>query len=164
MVSRRLPTLVWRGGRAFYRNIPGTRLRPIPTMATQFDKIVYILGLGSLGKLIAHSLRKSFPHLPITIIFRRWSSASEWQRSGGQIELITNGKSDFQGPFEYEVQEEPQAIKRLDIRNLIVATKTYDTRGAVATYVGRLSPASSVLFLQNGMGEYFNIILHSITF
>jgi ketopantoate reductase len=153
MLPRRLPPVPLTHARAPYRNIPGVRLRPVPLTATQFDRVVYVLGLGSLGKLVAHSLRKSFPHLPITIVFRRWAAATDWQRGGARIELVgTDGGRDVQEGFEYEVLEEPRAVARLDVRNLIVATKTYDTRGAVTPYVGRLSPASSVLFLQNGLG------------
>jgi 2-dehydropantoate 2-reductase len=144
-----------------YRNIPGVRLRPVPLTSRSPSAGVHILGLGSLGKLVAHSLRTAYPSLPITVVFRRWAPAVEFERAGSRIRLRrgggADGEVDVRGGFEYEVLEEPRKVARLDVRNLVVATKTYDTRGAVAPFVGRLSPASSVLFLQNGLGELLSV-------
>jgi 2-dehydropantoate 2-reductase len=149
--------------RRAYRNLPGVRLRPVLLHSASPSARVHVLGLGALGKLVAHSLRASYPHLHITIVFRRWAPAIDFQRGGGRIEIAGNdGTVDVQSGFEYEVLEEPQAVARLEVRNLIVATKTYDTRGAVAPFVGRLPPTSSVLFLQNGLGERADVNAGSV--
>ncbi|KAF2705852.1 2-dehydropantoate 2-reductase-like protein [Pleomassaria siparia CBS 279.74] len=109
---------------------------------------IHILGLGNLGKLLAHSLRKYHPELPITLLFHRPSLAEEWERAGRCIEIVRNGKSDKQGGFAWEnVRKEKSEIK-----NLLVATKTYGTAQAVTPLKERLGKESTLLFIQNGMG------------
>jgi 2-dehydropantoate 2-reductase len=107
------------------------------------------LGIGNLGKLLAHSLRKCHPQTPITLLFQRQSLVDEWNEAGQRIEVLRNGESDQQGGFDYETLFEDQSL----IKNLIVATKTYATVQALTPLKYRLGPGSTLLFLQNGIGS-----------
>ncbi|ORY10710.1 2-dehydropantoate 2-reductase-like protein [Clohesyomyces aquaticus] len=109
---------------------------------------IHILGLGNLGKLLAHSLRRNHPELPITLLFHRPSLAEEWNQAGQCIEIVRNTKADKQNGFRTEMVSE----KKDQIENLVVATKTHSTVQAIQPIRERLRPTSTLLFLQNGIG------------
>jgi 2-dehydropantoate 2-reductase len=113
------------------------------------NKSIHILGLGNLGKLVAHSLRKSHPEKQISLLFHRESLVEEWNRSGRNIQIERNGESDCRDRFGEESTK-----KGGDIHNLVVATKTYLTVQALLPLKERLRSDSTILFVQNGMGEF----------
>ncbi|PGH12528.1 hypothetical protein AJ80_06689 [Polytolypa hystricis UAMH7299] len=116
-------------------------------------QLIHILGIGNLGKLVAHSLRKSHPKTPITLLFHRPALVEEWNKAGQCIELVRDGVSDRQSGFTYEsVSEGKSQLQDAVIRNLVVATKSYATANALQSLRGRLIPSSTLLFLQNGIG------------
>lgn len=110
---------------------------------------IHILGVGNIGKLFAHSLRKSHPNTPITLLFRHPSLVNEWRKGGQCIEITRNGKPNMQSGFGCETTYDGKG----EIRNLIVATKSYATRQAMLPFKDRLKPSSTILFLQNGVGS-----------
>ncbi|KAI1133861.1 2-dehydropantoate 2-reductase [Hypoxylon sp. FL0543] len=114
---------------------------------------IHILGIGNIGKLFAYALKKSDPSSKVVLLLHRKSLASDWEVGGRCIELVTNGVSVKQGGLDVEVLS-PQTPPESGafIKNLIVATKTYDTTKALSRVQYRLDGTSSILFLQNGMG------------
>lgn len=117
---------------------------------------VHVLGLGNLGRFFAHSLRKAHPDLPITLLFHRQSLVQEWDASSRGIEIATNGVSNRQEGFDFEVIGSDVTSKESGndlISNLIVATKTYATKSALSRIAHRIDQQSSLLFVQNGMGK-----------
>jgi 2-dehydropantoate 2-reductase len=119
---------------------------------------IYVLGLGNLGRFFAHSLRKAHPELPITLLFHRQSLIQAWNDSNRSIDITTNGQSDNQKGFEFEVinSDESSAERQHEISNLIVATKTYATKAALSRIAHRMDRHSTLLFVQNGMGKHTN--------
>ena len=120
---------------------------------------VHILGLGNLGKLFAYSLAKCNKETPITLLFHRASLVPEWDKAGRSIEITTNGVSDRQTGYDYEVLDDTTANGHGPITSLIVATKTYLTVAALRPIKHRLSKDSTLLFLQNGMGKLRSLVL-----
>jgi 2-dehydropantoate 2-reductase len=116
---------------------------------------VHILGIGNLGKFVAHSLRKTHPELPITLLFHRSTLLDEWNQAGRQIEIVTNGVSDKREGFKYEILgAEGKGSERGEaIENLIVSTKTHRTVEAMTPLHERLGKESTVVFCQNGIGK-----------
>ncbi|KAI0436895.1 hypothetical protein F4803DRAFT_571785 [Xylaria telfairii] len=112
---------------------------------------IYVLGVGNLGKYVAHSLRKRHPRLPITLLFHRTDPESEWDAAGRAITLVADDISDKRMDFDVEFLFDSTGLKS-PIKHLIVATKTYTTVSAIGLVKGRLGKDSSILFLQNGMG------------
>ncbi|KAI0544323.1 hypothetical protein F4679DRAFT_565477 [Xylaria curta] len=112
---------------------------------------IYILGVGNLGKYVAHALRKRHPRLPITLLFHRADLKSEWDAAGRAITLVADDISDKRMGFDVEFLSDSTGHKS-PIKHLIVATKTYTTASAIDLVKGRLGKDSSILFLQNGMG------------
>ena len=136
--------------------------RPFTNQFASPDDIIYVLGVGNLGKYVAHSIMKQAPG-SVTLLFHRPDLEEQWQSAGSQIQCVTDGVPDATSGFGVEVlppSEPPtadQAHQKLDqtpIKNLIVATKTYMTTSALERVKGRLGPESTVLFLQNGMGMF----------
>jgi 2-dehydropantoate 2-reductase len=126
--------------------VPGTS--STSAQPTMLPPPVHILGLGNLGKLIAHSLRTRYPDLPITLLFHRPASIDAWREAGASIEIVRNGTSNRQNGFTTELVSSSGA----DIHNLVVATKTYTTVDALRPLKHRLQSSSALLFLQNGIG------------
>lgn len=115
-----------------------------------------MLGIGNIGKLLAHSLaRKPCPPL-ITLLLHRSDMADQYEKAGQSIELVTNGVSDKQFSFCIEVlvnECDTSTSPRKTIQNLIVATKAANTISALARIKNRLNQRSTILFTQNGMGK-----------
>lgn len=111
---------------------------------------IHILGIGNVGKLIAHSLRKSRPETPVTLLFHRYGLEQEWNVAGRNIEIVSSGKSDLRNGFNHEMLSPEQS--RGAIKHLVVATKTYATVAALYPLKDRLDQSSTILFTQNGIG------------
>lgn len=111
---------------------------------------IHILGLGNLGKLVAHALASSHPAPPqVTLLLHRPELFAQWDKAGRYIDVVTKGVADPRAGFQIE---ETFGEESGLIRNLIVATKTYSTIPALTPLRHRLSDESTMLFLQNGMG------------
>ena len=127
-------------------------------MALPAAQQIHILGLGNLGKLVAHALGTVVPPSRITLLFHRTDLISSWDQAEQSIEVVTNGVSDVRKVFETEQISTADGLKRSIIDNLIVATKTYMTVEALRPLRPRLGPTSTLLFLQNGMGQYYALL------
>ncbi|KAI8939377.1 hypothetical protein NX059_003160 [Plenodomus lindquistii] len=117
---------------------------------------VHIIGLGNLGKLLAHSLRRQHPELPITLLFHRPSLVEEWKSAGRCIDIVRGGISNRQSDFTYEYVSGNGSR----IQQLIVATKTHATVRALQPIRHRLDASSTLLFLQNGIGTIDEVTTH----
>jgi 2-dehydropantoate 2-reductase len=120
---------------------------------------ISILGIGNIGKLVAHSLaRKPNPPL-ITLLLHRPDLANVFKQVGQSIEIITNGSSNKQSSFLTEIiangpDDDLKAPRSKFIRNIIVATKANHAISALDSVKHRLDRQSTVLFTQNGMGKW----------
>lgn len=115
-------------------------------------KSIHILGLGNIGKLTAHCLAAGTP-ASVTLLLHRPEQVNQWEEAGQRINVETNGVSDIQGNLQYEKIYETNNEQAGQIFNLVVATKTYATTEALRPIRNRLKPDSTILFLQNGMGN-----------
>jgi 2-dehydropantoate 2-reductase len=117
---------------------------------------IHVLGLGNLGKLFAHALRRNHPKIPITLLFHRPTLEEEWNKAGQCIEITRKDMPDRIDGFRYEIVEDG---KGAEIENLVVATKTHATVQAIRPLKDRLKPYSTMLFLQNGIGMISQYVL-----
>ncbi|KAK4457589.1 ketopantoate reductase PanE/ApbA C terminal-domain-containing protein [Cladorrhinum samala] len=126
------------------------------------ENTIHILGLGNIGKYVAHALRKHNPDLPITLLFHKRVMLGAWQKEGQTITSIRQSpqldERNGQGGFNIELLgnlpkgAKSESTSQGPIRNLIVATKSYRTATAIKPLKHRLDKDSNILFLQNGMG------------
>ncbi|ORY24770.1 ketopantoate reductase PanE/ApbA C terminal-domain-containing protein [Naematelia encephala] len=143
----------------------------------------HVLGIGSIGILVAHHLRRALPTNPITLIFR---NAAKFQQSRipdssassdtasrpllpfelrvdqeGTSSISTNFDSeDVRGPppedeiLPHDSEDPLNPPPYGPIRSLIVTLKTNQTLQALSGLKPRLGPSSVISLLQNGMGVY----------
>ena len=126
---------------------------------------IHILGIGNIGKLLAHSLATVSDRPAIVLMLHRPALVQAWNEGGQAIELVTDGISNKQKGYEIELihgsagDNEPggsrdsRSDKNADvIYNLIIGTKAIHTISALSAIKSRLTQDSSILFTQNGMG------------
>ncbi|KAI9716091.1 MAG: hypothetical protein M1812_005518 [Candelaria pacifica] len=137
---------------------------------------IHIIGIGNIGELLAHSL-VGIPNPPsITLLLHRPYLMNRWREEGQAIKIITNGYAETRRGYDVELappicpsqagtrstsknsyaSETKDESGELDlgreISNLIVTTKAQQTVLALSAVKDRLTRASTILFLQNGMG------------
>ena len=121
------------------------------------DRRIYILGIGNVGKFIAHSLAGIPNRPPITLLLHRQGLLHEWKSDGEEIDIVSHGVSHKRKGFQIELTgPEYRNLGRREmykpIQNLIVAVKSPQTVAALSVVAHRLNRQSTIVFLQNGMG------------
>ncbi|KAI0013588.1 6-phosphogluconate dehydrogenase C-terminal domain-like protein [Xylariaceae sp. FL0662B] len=119
---------------------------------------VYVLGIGNIGRLYAHSLAKLPKRPPITLVVHRGSLLEYW-RTNPFIELWRDGKMERTTEFDIEwwsVEQPTQGpvtepTAGFGISNLVVATKASDALPQVDRLRRYLNSGSTIAFTQNGM-------------
>lgn len=130
----------------------------------------HVLGLGSIGSLLSYHLRRSLPeHHNITLIYRTQRQA---EQNGSEIRFEVNGVISKAAGFKREAFDSPiypqtshsgsgsdeDDSRKID--SLFVATKAHQTLPAIRQLSSRLSPESTIVLLQNGMGVYEELTQH----
>jgi 2-dehydropantoate 2-reductase len=118
---------------------------------------IHVLGIGNIGRLFAHSLSRISNRPPVTLLFHRPSLAQDFKKAGEAIEIITNGTSNKQSGFDYEVIGAEGAKEQPDepIYNLILANKATQTLSALTTIKHRLTPQSTGLGTTSSLDALF---------
>ena len=137
----------------------------------------YILGIGPIGSLLAHHLRAALPRAhSVTLIHKSVSQARTAASLGGAISVENQGIVQTRDGYDMEVFEQGDYsgagipfdsrddVKRYaasfenprtdPIETLFVTTKAQNTTNAISRMLPRLTPRSTVVLLQNGMGIY----------
>ncbi|KAL3466775.1 ketopantoate reductase PanE/ApbA C terminal-domain-containing protein [Aspergillus heterothallicus] len=140
---------------------------------------IHILGVGNVGTFVAHSLRSQPSPPPITLMMHNQLMFSKWLERKQSLAININGLDDIRTGFDVNVflnekwlsangsSTADSTNKQLPgreggwegveednekIQCLIVTAKAHITPMALETVRHRLTPDSTVLFLQNGMG------------
>lgn len=100
----------------------------------------YILGAGAIGNLWASNLIAA--GFPVSLILRNQAKLERFNASQGL----------YLDNCAYEVQAELADLST-PIKQLLITTKSIDTRTAFTTIKHRLSDNARVIVLQNGMGS-----------
>jgi len=134
------------------------------TATTLRSPRIHILGLGSVGTFAAHTLADVPARPALTLLLHRQSLRDEYNQRGSQItletcegEIIEHSGYDFEAVLPYDYTTGPAAQTtpsppKDTIDHLIVCVKSTQTVTALRPLLSRLTPKSSVLFLQNGAG------------
>jgi 2-dehydropantoate 2-reductase len=132
----------------------------------------HILGVGAIGGLIAHNLRRVLPaEFTISLIHKNIRDQLLLQKKGA-ITIQRSDKEESSSGFKHEIFNErtlppptlpkttiiessPAAKTRTGpIDSLFVALKAHHTLGTIRALAPRLTPHSTIVLLQNGMGIY----------
>jgi 2-dehydropantoate 2-reductase len=148
------------------------RFSPICRNISQASS-VHVLGLGSIGTFIAHALADVPNSAPVTLLLHRSSLMDGYVRNGNQLQLKTrqgevvarsgyafemlHGNKWYRMSQGLEVPREPTSVP---IDDLVVCVKSTQTVAALRPLVHRLTPKSSIMFLQNGAGMIEDVNQH----
>ncbi|KAF2220204.1 ketopantoate reductase PanE/ApbA C terminal-domain-containing protein [Elsinoe ampelina] len=69
---------------------------------------IHIIGLGAIGKLVAHSLRGLRNPPPVTLISHRWGLLKEWERSKKDVTIREGERETSQKGFDMELALPPK--------------------------------------------------------
>jgi 2-dehydropantoate 2-reductase len=70
---------------------------------TVIDRRIHVMGLGNVGRFIAHSLRGAPNPPPVTLIFHRWDQLNEWNASAKTLQVVTDGNAEKREGFDAEL-------------------------------------------------------------
>ncbi|WVF65564.1 hypothetical protein IAT40_000293 [Kwoniella sp. CBS 6097] len=116
---------------------------------------LHVLGVGSLGTLVTHHIRRANPPLPITLLLRdpsKFPRETRVTREGVEsistnYDLAPSFPSSSESKSNQNQTDEP-------IESLLVTLKAPQTVSAIKPLVPRLKSNSVISLLQNGMGTY----------
>ncbi|KAF8346908.1 ketopantoate reductase-like protein [Amanita rubescens] len=128
----------------------------------------HIVGLGAVGRLISHHLRRTIhPSNSISIIHRTPSHARRFLiNNSATINIERDGVLTGSTGYHSELFEHKMSYSEgrgwvpdlPQIESLIVVTKAHQVFTTVQGLLPRLSPNATIVLLQNGMGVYENLI------
>lgn len=146
---------------------------------------VHILGLGSIGAFAAHALAEIPNVRPrITLLLHRPSLLEDYVKNGSRISVKNNdGQTSHSNGYSFETLHEGrwyrvseqqvqtwrppmatiESVVTDEVENLVVCVKTTQTVNALRPLKERLSPRSTILFLQNGSGMIEEVNEHLFT-
>jgi 2-dehydropantoate 2-reductase len=140
---------------------------------TKFAPRIHVLGLGSIGTFAAHVLADLPSRAPVTLLAHRTSLLDGYMRNGNQISLRTRqgeltARSGYafetlRGKEWYQWQQDSQTSHKPvinPIQELILSAKSTQTVAALRPILHRLTPKSSIMFLQNGAGMIEDVNQH----
>ena len=114
---------------------------------------IHVIGLGSIGSFVAHSLRSLPTPPPVTLLAHRPALYQEFASRGWKIglRLTEDGALQEKGGFNGELIGKTASSD--PIHNLIVAVKASATVSALEPIKHRLGRHSTICLFQNGMGQ-----------
>ncbi|KAF3006097.1 2-dehydropantoate 2-reductase (Ketopantoate reductase) (KPA reductase) (KPR) [Penicillium rubens] len=113
----------------------------------------HIIGLGSIGSFVAHSLR-SLPNPPsVTLLVHRSNLYEELASKGWKLGLRLGENGDLQEEGEFDAEMLGESSDSHPIYNLIVAVKASATVSALEPIRHRLGSHSTICLFQNGLGQ-----------
>ncbi|KAF8807856.1 6-phosphogluconate dehydrogenase C-terminal domain-like protein [Phlegmacium glaucopus] len=127
----------------------------------------HVLGLGPVGCLLAHNLRRVLPStLGISLIHKtRQNELALLEKGSIQVDTfgaVTTSSGFLSEEFENTNQSPQQQGDRVQnlkhIESLFVALKAQHTVDALKTLTYRLSANSTIVLMQNGMGLYEQLL------
>ena len=93
---------------------------------------IHLLGPGSIGKLVAHSIRSLPSPPPVTLIFHKFGLLNDWREEKEGIKITTDGITETKDGFDIEVSVPPE-LEHGKIAKLNSYRENAETSGAEET-------------------------------
>lgn len=135
------------------------------------NETIHVLGLGPVGKYVAHTLAGLPDAPPITLLMHRPLVMQHWHDEGAAIRLVRDGELHVQSIFNIESaasfrREHPDQVfphfgRNLEhsaeppdtiIDTLIVTTDPWTTIPALEAIKNRIRQRTTICFIQEGLG------------
>ncbi|CCD23867.1 2-dehydropantoate 2-reductase PAN5 NDAI_0C02070 [Naumovozyma dairenensis CBS 421] len=115
--------------------------------------IIHILGLGSMGTVLAVDLIR-FTNALVIPLFRSKEKLDKFQIEGHSKISIRKLYEEKKPLVECKVEEAqcPETFNSGIIENLVITTKTYQTKEALAPYLKYINSHTNLILIQNGLG------------
>ncbi|KXS98367.1 hypothetical protein AC578_4698 [Pseudocercospora eumusae] len=115
---------------------------------------IYILGVGNVGKLLAHAI-KTLPEPPnVTLLMHSKALLEAWEAGGKSVVVQSQDGIECSTGYDVELVQPDSHTSSTwtPIRYLFVATKTFATSSALESIRSRISSETRIYFFQNGIG------------
>ncbi|XBW35681.1 hypothetical protein QEN19_001252 [Hanseniaspora menglaensis] len=126
------------------------------TMARTKIPTFHIVGLGSMGSIIAIALQKKFPSYKIVPILRNQEKVEFFKKKYDSKFVIhrqyNDNKIDISQSFEETTSLDH--VKEDHIDNLIITTKTYQSIDALKPLWDKIDNKTNIILIQNGFGSF----------
>ncbi|GCF01379.1 2-dehydropantoate 2-reductase [Zygosaccharomyces mellis] len=115
--------------------------------------VVHIVGLGSIGALLAVDLLR-FAHCSVVPLFRSKKRLEQFQKEAKSTVGVRKLFLENSPLFEQELQlgSSPETFNGTHINNLVVTTKTYQTKDSLQPYLPYIDNNTNLILIQNGLG------------
>lgn len=115
--------------------------------------LVHIVGLGSIGALLAVDLLR-FTNCSVVPLFRSKERLEQFQNEAKSTVGVRKLFLENSPLFEQELQlgSSPETFNGAHIKNLVVTTKTYQTKGSLQPYLPYIDNNTNLILIQNGLG------------
>lgn len=127
---------------------------------TASDESIHIIGLGSIGSFIAHSLRSLPQPPPVTLLVHRSSLYEELASEGWKLSLRLGEDGNLQEAKGFDAELLVDSAISDPIHNLIVAVKASAMVSALEPIRHRLGSHSTICLFQNGLGQIEDLNEH----
>lgn len=114
---------------------------------------IHIIGLGSIGSFVAHSLRSLPNPPPVTLLAHRSGLYQELASKGWKLGLRLTEDGPLQERAGFDAELLGKSASADPIHNLVVAVKASATISALEPIKHRLGRQSTICLFQNGMGQ-----------
>lgn len=120
---------------------------------------VHILGAGSIGSLVATSLAYAprNPDFAVSVILRSKNKLQQYLQNGSTMKLDRNLGSRVTIERQFAGVTADQ-LKHGELENLVVTTPSCNSYEALKSVRHAISPATTILFVQNGMGVQEQVV------
>lgn len=115
--------------------------------------IVHILGLGAMGTVLAVDLLR-FSNAVLVPLFRSEEKLNRFRNEFNSqigIHKLYEAKKPLY-TFNLEKSECPEKFGGEMIKNLVITTKTYQTKDAITPYLRYINNDTNIILIQNGLG------------
>ncbi|KAG0659955.1 2-dehydropantoate 2-reductase (Ketopantoate reductase) (KPA reductase) (KPR) [Monosporozyma unispora] len=126
-------------------------------MTVNEKPVVHIIGMGSMGAIIAVNLLEH-TQCEIVPLFRNVAKCERFVNEADSIITINKMYPGYEGENATVIQKIGRVYapenypKDEPIRNLIVATKTYQTQDAIRPFLPYINSETNLILVQNGLG------------
>ncbi|PWY84774.1 2-dehydropantoate 2-reductase [Aspergillus heteromorphus CBS 117.55] len=120
---------------------------------------IHVIGLGSIGTVVAHSLRCIPTPPPVTLLLHREAIYQQFLARGQRLHLQVGeggssvGSAGYDVDFVGDANNSHRRSAAAPIRSLIVAVKACATVSALRPIQHRLGRQSTICLFQNGLGQ-----------
>ncbi|QHS73700.1 2-dehydropantoate 2-reductase PAN5 [Saccharomyces paradoxus] len=122
-------------------------------MTAPHRSTIHILGLGAMGTVLAVDLLR-FTNALVVPLFRSQERLAQFKKANGNKISIRKLYLEGSPIFSYPVEKSecPETFSKRPIDNLVVTTKTYQTKEALAPYLPYINENTNLILIQNGLG------------